>query len=646
MFNSIASDDSGSFTCKARVEWLQSHGYPDEGGACKKVAQEFPNGPCGPACNPEVCGTPTESPTTCVPDECGVCNGPGKYLCCDGSEVCDPATCPQSKPVSVCFAMDESGSVCSLNGPNGCSSLSSKAGQSDNNCDYLNNCPKFNVHTKDFAKTLIDGLDAVTEAKFAAVSFGRYSHLDSPLVPGVVAKNAIDNIQFSGGWTNTQAAINSCRMELANAPDDHLKYLVIITDGYPTNNRRNSPYSPCQECQDEAEEEANFAKGWGQTVISVGVESVSTDTGNVKSLASSEDLFIPVNDYALLQEKINEINQAANICTGPEPAPIPATPAPVPDNLCVYPPNIDYDEDEDGLDGCRYDTAKLEIGDHISTDCDPKYTLYTHSNHPDKSTWTKTPPGTKMCGKNAHDARARCGKECNHSGDCPGGQWCWIVEQSYCGSKPDPSPTCTNLKAKPRCGTSIFEATEMCGRECHNDNDCNTDGGERCFQPHMNYCHCLGDSYYNEMLCNYKQVEFVSRVVENGDTTFTWRITDTDPDYQHVPKSVTIGWEGTCCAKDVDWFFHNMNKVKGKTDKYTCNTGLMFDKKWNQSQTQPELFSITMHGDVPLVDNASTISIPMQSHKFCLYQTPGPSCDCEASEIVFSNSQTVTGNLL
>jgi len=256
---------------------------------------------------------PTVDPTPCPLDECGVCNGPGKITCCDGTKVCDVSECPVSKPVSVCIALDESGSVCSIGSPNQCDQLA--AGIPSSNCDYENNCPSFNNDTKDFARTLITGLDAVAESSFSVVTFARYANKDIGLTSAISAVNTVDNIHYSGGWTNTQAAIEECRRELENAPEDHLKFLVMVTDGLPTNNKADKPQgSDCTSCYNQAVSEATIAKDDDVTIIAVGVGSVSFDDALLLDIASDSNHVFSVTDYDQLDTVIDGVNQAANVC--------------------------------------------------------------------------------------------------------------------------------------------------------------------------------------------------------------------------------------------------------------------------------------------------------------------------------------------
>lgn len=58
IWNAPATDGAGTYTCGARIQWLQSPvgGSLSEYNACLSVAgQGFPSGPCGPKCNPLTC---------------------------------------------------------------------------------------------------------------------------------------------------------------------------------------------------------------------------------------------------------------------------------------------------------------------------------------------------------------------------------------------------------------------------------------------------------------------------------------------------------------------------------------------------------------------------------------------------------------
>lgn len=293
-----------------------SSSYPSN----KPTAQPSSEKSTKPSMQPSLMGSdspssfPTTSPTPCKLDECGVCNGLGKITCCDGTKMCDSAECPQNKPASICFALDESGSVCSVGASSNCENLKNNVGRPDSSCDYMNNCPKFNVATKTFTKAIIDRIDGITETKFAIVTFARNSDKDASLSFADSAKKTIDALEYSGGMTNTQAAIEDCKIELQRAPDDHIKYIIMLTDGYPTNNRSNRPFgTPCGSCQQQARQEATLAKNLGITLITVGIESVAFDPDFLEEL-SSPGLNFMVDDFEKLETIEENVSSAANIC--------------------------------------------------------------------------------------------------------------------------------------------------------------------------------------------------------------------------------------------------------------------------------------------------------------------------------------------
>mmetsp|Transcript_10574 Transcript_10574/g.22759 ORF Transcript_10574/g.22759 Transcript_10574/m.22759 type:complete len:688 (+) Transcript_10574:124-2187(+) len=67
IWNTNACDGSGCYTCGGRISYKQSSegGSLSLSGACAFVSEEFPSGPCGPVCHPDLCNTdePTPAPT-------------------------------------------------------------------------------------------------------------------------------------------------------------------------------------------------------------------------------------------------------------------------------------------------------------------------------------------------------------------------------------------------------------------------------------------------------------------------------------------------------------------------------------------------------------------------------------------------------
>jgi hypothetical protein len=68
IWDAIAKDGGGSYSCGSRIEWVQSTLGRSEHDACVRVSAEFPGGPCGPLCDPTQCNllaskSPSRSPT-------------------------------------------------------------------------------------------------------------------------------------------------------------------------------------------------------------------------------------------------------------------------------------------------------------------------------------------------------------------------------------------------------------------------------------------------------------------------------------------------------------------------------------------------------------------------------------------------------
>lgn len=55
VWDAMATDSGGSYTCGARISWLQTAMGMSENDACSTVSDEFIDGPCGPACDPTKC---------------------------------------------------------------------------------------------------------------------------------------------------------------------------------------------------------------------------------------------------------------------------------------------------------------------------------------------------------------------------------------------------------------------------------------------------------------------------------------------------------------------------------------------------------------------------------------------------------------
>ena len=117
---------------------------------------------------------------------------------------------------NICFALDESGSVCSYQFdlatyPNA---------KCKNFWDQLN-----------FSKSLVTALEA-TDTNFSVVTFAGSATVDQQLAPAGTTLTTLDNIVYSGGNTYTHLGINACQGTLANSIVENT--IVLISDGSPS----------------------------------------------------------------------------------------------------------------------------------------------------------------------------------------------------------------------------------------------------------------------------------------------------------------------------------------------------------------------------------------------------------------------------
>ena len=107
-------------------------------------------------------------------------------------------------------------------------------------CDCANDCPHFNVQTKDFANGFIQRFEVDVLNKggragaYGVVSFGDTAKTVSGLVGVAAAQAKIDALAYTGGYTNTQDAIAECRSVLSSSLPGEKKVMLVFTDGTPT----------------------------------------------------------------------------------------------------------------------------------------------------------------------------------------------------------------------------------------------------------------------------------------------------------------------------------------------------------------------------------------------------------------------------
>lgn len=252
-------------------------------------------------------------------DECP--NDPSKtkpdIVCCDGTLKCTGDECPQftqSGKLEVCFALDESGSVCSTSALSACSSSFQSNSCAYNGFSDRSNpgfCPKFNTNTKGFVKDFMVNMDATAltlgaTTRYAVVTFSSNADLDQNLQDAITTEATISGLAFEGGLTSTADGIEACRAYLLDGEYDADKLLVLITDGTP----RKSGVDQAEYKQD-TQDAADVTKLDGIKIIGIGVQTFESDLGFVEDLASDNLSFSLSDGYESLEEQVGQIVQDA-----------------------------------------------------------------------------------------------------------------------------------------------------------------------------------------------------------------------------------------------------------------------------------------------------------------------------------------------
>jgi Mg-chelatase subunit ChlD len=245
-----------------------------------------------------------------------------EVACCDGTKACNEEDCPKFTEygsIDVCFALDESGSVCSSSSPNLCSG-SGRSSVCDYNGKYDKKdpqfCPKFNTNTKDFVKGFIRELDKVAGPKsvstrYSVITFSSNADNDQALSDSATTINTINNLQYEGGYTRTAEAMKQCQDYLQKGNPMADKLIVLVTDGRPRYDG-SDPASyrvtlvPSYAANIKAGKEADNASRSApiMKIMAIGVRTVESNLDFVEDLASPGMSFKLADGYENLSDKI------------------------------------------------------------------------------------------------------------------------------------------------------------------------------------------------------------------------------------------------------------------------------------------------------------------------------------------------------
>merc|ERR1712151_1256293 len=144
-------------------------------------------------------------------------------------------------------------------------------------------CCNNNKLTRDFATGFINSTNSYEgDYTFGIVRFATYAHKETDsLIEAGPAIDKIEQLAYSGGFTNTGQAIKQCAELLDDFGTASHSVIVVITDGIPT--RSTDGRTTNAQHLAYAIDQADLAKV-DHKIVGVTVNTVSTVTQNVKDM--------------------------------------------------------------------------------------------------------------------------------------------------------------------------------------------------------------------------------------------------------------------------------------------------------------------------------------------------------------------------
>jgi len=244
----------------------------------------------------------------------------------------DAPTCKEQDLADMCIAIDNSGSICSEGTPRLCEDCNSNTCRANGNSLTSGHCCRNYDTLTEFATKYINGLPSSEFTTFSIVKFATSASLiGSTAVSAETAIAEIENSPYTGGWTNTQDAIDKCRKALKGKKNP---MMVLLTDGTPTacktdegktkhagQSRNGCSRESCPACrgeadthQEAAELAADLAAREGISLVPVIISSVEESKEQLEKLArcpaNSDPNSCDVGDYKNLSvNKLEELDQ-------------------------------------------------------------------------------------------------------------------------------------------------------------------------------------------------------------------------------------------------------------------------------------------------------------------------------------------------
>lgn len=156
-----------------------------------------------------------------------------------GCVPCRELVCLQStQPVDICFAVDQSGSICNPrpSSPNTCSTCSRGNGRCRERSSPIQLCCNNYEQVVNLASALVQQVSTISpSSQFGYTRFSTDATRVSDLTTASTIQRRLRQTSYRGGWTNTAAALDDCSKILSSSTASN-KVIVLMTDGDPTFN--------------------------------------------------------------------------------------------------------------------------------------------------------------------------------------------------------------------------------------------------------------------------------------------------------------------------------------------------------------------------------------------------------------------------
>ena len=169
-------------------------------------------------------------------------------------------------------------------------------------------CPNFS-RVKDFGVAVVNWINhlqfGLNSRTLSLVTFAGSAQVQIGIGGDIMS--GLDNLDYSGGLTNTGSAIQQCQSTFdGHSNDDTTNFILLVTDGVPTT---QSGWYSASQGDSHARTQANAAKAAGSNIETVFINPSDANESirNFMSYLSSSGTYYNVGDFEALEKVVNDI---------------------------------------------------------------------------------------------------------------------------------------------------------------------------------------------------------------------------------------------------------------------------------------------------------------------------------------------------